>query len=268
MQIDITMNISQVLSTFDAVKRDQVPFALARALTRTVGKAKPALQDGMRSSFDRPTRYTLNSVYSTPATKAKLEATVGIKDGLATSKGTPASKYLAPEVYGGGRRIKRFERALINAGIMLPGYYAIVPSKGSWAAKVDAFGNIPASFVVRLLSYLQAFAEVGSKANMTRGKIEKLARVKRSKRGHKTIGGVVYFVSYGNGRNQHLHPGIWAKRGTHGADVAPVILFVRDAPTYRPRFRFYGIAEQVIRNEFNREFQQSLAQAMATNRAR
>jgi hypothetical protein len=268
MKIDLTLNISQVLTTFDRVKRDQVPFALAKALTRTVGKAKQREQEGIRDSFDRPTRYTLNSVYSTPATKAKLEATVGIKDGLATSKGTPASKYLAPEVYGGGRRVKRFERALLAAGLMLPGYYAVVPSKGSWAAKIDAYGNIPASFVVRLLSYLQAFSEVGSKANMTRANREKLAKIKRSKKGYKTIGGVVYFVSYGPGRNQHLPAGIWAKRGTHGADVAPVILFVKDAPTYRPRFRFYGIAEQSIRNNFNRYFQESLAQAMATDRGR
>ncbi len=274
MRIDLTMNIDQVIGTFSRVQRDQVPFSLARAMTRTVRKAKEAEQDGIRAAFDRPTRYTLNSVYSTTATKMKPEASVGIKDGLSTSKGTPASKYLAPEVYGGGRRVKRFERALIAAGIMLPGWYAVAPRGGSWAVKLDAYGNIPAAFVVRLLSYLQAFAEVGHKANMTVDKRAKLAKVKRSKAGHKSIGGVVYFVSYGPGGRsrsrfgQHLPAGIWAKRGTHGADVAPVVLFVRDQPTYRQRFRFYGIAEQTIRNEFNREFQASLRDAMGSVRGR
>ena len=43
--------------------------------------------------------------------------------------------------------------------------------------------------------------------------------------------------------NRHLAPGIWAKTDTHGADIRPVLLFVR-MPTYGPRLSMERIAQQ------------------------
>lgn len=263
MQIDLTVNIEQVLSTFQRVENREIPFALAKSITRTASITKAAEKAEIQRVFDRPKSYTVNAVYSTVATKANLSAKVGLKGddaegGPSVGKGTPASKYLAPEVRGGSRRQKRFERALIGAGLMLPGQFAVAPRSDNWAVKLDAYGNLRASLIVKLLAYFKAFGESGYKANMSGGKLQKLAKLKRNKSGHKTIGGVVYFVSFGKGRGNNLAPGIWAKRGTHGSDVVPVVIFTKDSPTYRPRFRFYAIAEQTIRNEFNRQFQLAL----------
>ena len=49
----------------------------------------------MQLVFDRPTPYTLNSTFVSPATKTKLKAEVKLKD--ESAKGLPATKYLAPD---------------------------------------------------------------------------------------------------------------------------------------------------------------------------
>ena len=86
---------------------DQLPFALALALTRTVEQVKLEERQEMRRVFRNPIPYTLNSLYIKPATKSRLEARCWVKNDA--GKGTPATKYLLPEVYGGARNVKRFE---------------------------------------------------------------------------------------------------------------------------------------------------------------
>ena len=209
--------------------------------------------------FDRPTPYTRNAFFIKPATKAKLIATVGLKDELATSKGTPASKYLAPQIFGGQRRIKRFEKALVYAGIMPPGMIAVVPNKPSWAATIDPYGNISSGLIVRLLSYFRAFGQQGYSANMTDKGRKRIAKRGKSANGFSSINGVVYFVSNGSG---HLPRGIWAKRGTHGVDVAPVLLFVKPA-RYIRRLKFFKIALEVVDKNIVNQFNESLKIALS-----
>lgn len=44
------------------------------------------------------------------------------------------------------------------------------------------------------------------------------------------------------GRGTHLAPGIWAKTGTHGAVLRPVLMFVK-APSYNQRLSMERIAQ-------------------------
>jgi hypothetical protein len=57
---------------------------------------KRALEYEMPFAFDRPTPYTLGSLYLSPATKAIPVAKVWLKDDA--GKGTPAAKYLFPRL--------------------------------------------------------------------------------------------------------------------------------------------------------------------------
>ena len=59
----------------------------------------------------------------------------------------------------------------------------------------------------------------------------------------KTIRGRVYFVSKGITGGSSLPPGIWAKSGTHGAEVKPVLMFVRRA-TYVQRIDLDRVVER------------------------
>ncbi len=76
-------------------------------------------------------------------------------------KGIPAAQFLAAEIEGGPRKHKRFERAPDAKGLVPSTSYA-VPGR---MAPLDSYGNVPGSFIVRMLSDLQAVGETGCRAN-------------------------------------------------------------------------------------------------------
>lgn len=252
MRISVNMQLDRIKSGLRELERNQIPFALAKALTATVKDVQAAEVREIKDSFDRPTPATLDSIYTRPATKARPEATVGIKEFM--GKGNPAVKYLAAEVQGGQRRTKRFERALQAAGILPPGYY-IVPGS---ACELDQYGNIKGSQIVQLISYFRAFPEMGYKANMTDKRRAALAKGS-AKTGRQ---GVAYFVA----RDSWLHPGIWARYSFgHGSAIKPVLMFVRSVG-YEKRFDFYYAAQSTIDRVFEGHFNMAWNQAWATAR--
>lgn len=228
-------------------RHDQVPFATAVALTRTAVKVKEAEYKEMVDIFDRPTPYTLNSLYSKGATKQNLEAVVWLK--YDTSKGTPADKYLLPQIKGGGRSMKRFELALRGVGAMPSGYYAVPGS----AAKLDAYGNMDRGQIVQILSYFRAFPEAGYRSNITDKRKAKLNKQ-----------GTAYFA--GRPAGGKLPDGIWLRRSfASGSSIKPIIIFVKSV-LYKPRFDFDYVGQQVVKREFPGQFSQALAEANASAR--
>jgi hypothetical protein len=235
MRISVNFQLDRMVGGLRELEVNQIPFALASALTNTVKDVKEAEIKELRDSLDRPTPTTLDSIYIQPATKQKLEAVVGIKD--FAGKGNPASKYLAAEVQGGPRHTKRFERALQAAGILPPGMM-VVPGGG---VQLDQYGNISPSLIAQLLSYFKAFPEMGYKSNMTDKRKASLA--KGTKKGKQ---GVAYFVA----RDGWLHPGVWARYSFgHGSSVKPILMFVQGA-NYEKRFDFFYTAEITVNKVF------------------
>lgn len=263
---DIERVVRQVASRVER----QVPFATAKALTRTAQSVRDEERAHMASVFDRPTPWTLNSLFVRSATKANLQAEVSFKE--PGSKGTDPSRVLRHHIRGGSREWKRFELALKRIGVLLP-TWAAVPGEG---AKMDAFGNMSRGQIVQLLSYLQAFGEQGYRANITERGRSRLARRGRTEGGYSRIGGVEYFVSRGpgqwfgagswkHGRVQHLAPGVWARSGMWGGNIKPVLMFV-PMPSYTARFKFYEVAQRTVSERFPVEFEQALRSAMETAR--
>jgi hypothetical protein len=241
----------------------QARYAAMLALNGTGFAARADLQAEMARVFDRPTPWVLRSVDVVPATRDNLVVTIRLA--YRGGKGVDPNNVLQAEILGGPRKTKRFERALQKAGVMLPGYFAVPGS----ACPLDAFGNIPGSFIVRLLSYLQAFPEQGYRANATAKTIKRLAKRGKTERGFKTIRGVEYFVSHGkgerSGKQQQLPRGIWQRSGIHGSDTKPVLLFVR-APRYKARFDMAGTIERTVERELLPRYSQALARAVETAR--
>src|ERR1051325_4706485 len=124
-----TVDVQNLMRRMSAYEK-QFPFATALALTRTAKDAQPAVRARMQKDFDRPTPFTLNSTYITPAKKTDPVPTADVYFKNEASKGTPAAKYIAPEVFGGQRGQKRFEHALRAAGI-LPQGMVTVPGAGA-----------------------------------------------------------------------------------------------------------------------------------------
>lgn len=243
---------------------NQVPYATAVALNATAFDVRSELAAEVQRVFDRPTPYIASrTLRVTKATKLTLQATVGWQS--IGGGGTDPAKILSAEIIGGTRKLKRFERALRAAGI-LPSGMAAVPGQ---ACKLDNYGNVSYGFIVKLLSYLGAFGAQGYRANLTAAGKAKLARRRVTKAGVVRIDGVEYFVSHGpgerDGRRQHLPAGVWSRRGVHGEDISPVMMFVRP-PRYRPRLSVERVAKRVVSSRFPGYFQAAFEQAMRTAR--
>jgi len=239
LRLEIRDNIDKIVREMRGLSKSKVPIAAAKALTFTAERVQVAEKVELERVFDRPTRWTLNSVFKRSATASRLFARVWIKD--EASSGVPASKYLPVHIDGGNRPHKRFEKALIHYGLMPADMYA-VPGR---RAMMDCNGNISRGQIVQILSTLGAAERVsGFMAN----------RTQRSRRRNRNAPD--YFVGRpGNGTGPL---GIWQRIG-NGA--RPILIFVK-RPTYRRRFDFYGLANRVVEAEFEPLFRRALVREM------
>ncbi|NML62258.1 hypothetical protein HHL21_14470 [Massilia sp. RP-1-19] len=108
--------LPELLRRMDEVARQQAPFAMAKAMTKTMRQAKVALDAHIPEAFDRPTPFTQRAVAFSGATKRDLTASVFVKDIQA--------KYLRTEAEGGPRQFKSFEEKFAEGGqtrVALPG---------------------------------------------------------------------------------------------------------------------------------------------------
>lgn len=251
--------------------------AVATGLTRTAVEAKAAAEKRMLADLQRPTPYTQRSLYVIAATaeqgkagisnigkpgnpysgrlvrSAYLAAEVGVKDEAATTNnGTPATKYLLPQVEGGPRHTKRFELALQAKGAMPKGWLA-VPAAG---ARIDAFGNVSRGQVQQILAQIGTELLAGSKRTPASDKA-KLA-------GQRRAGGQFFAVL--PGRRGNLKPGIYQRELT-GRNITPVFVYVRSA-TYRARYGFDEAVRQVADARLRPNIEQAVAQSLARLRAR
>jgi hypothetical protein len=253
----MSLNLNLSTNARDVAQRiadlgKQGRFAAAVALTQTAKKdVQPGIRREMQRTFDRPTSYTLNSTFLKPATKVDLEARVWLKDRSAAGKGTPADRYLAPQIYGGQRHQKGMERLLQMGGLMPAGWVA-VPAAG---AQLDGNGNVKRSQIVQILSQLKLQRGAGFES-----------RASGSGRSNRTIAkqGVTYFALPVARRG--LAPGIYLKRKAgRGKSILPVFVFAAKA-TYRPILKFFEVGEQIARSAFPGHFEEQIAKAIATAR--
>jgi hypothetical protein len=236
----------ELIAALKGVAAEDVPFVTAYALTKTGQDVKQAEYDEMKRVFDRPTPYALNSLGLKTATKKDLTAEVFYKD----FGGTPAERYLGPNVEGGPRRHKSHEKALISAGILKAEEYA-VPAAG---VKLDSYGNIPGSFLTRMLSQLKASRDPNQ--NMT----------PKSRKGAISRAGGQFFVLRPKaGKGAGIYQRITGSGGS--GKLVPILAFVR-APQYRPRFSFYDVATRVATSRITEHVRDGWQRAMAAAKRR
>lgn len=236
--------------------RKQVIFAAMTTINGAAFEGMQAVQKEIRSVFDRPTRWVIGGVRYTKATRDKLSSTIDL-DYWGNKQGVAVEQVLQAEVFGGQRRLKRFEVALNRIGV-LPAGHAIVPGA---RAELDASGNIPAGVIVKIMAYFQAFGEQGYKSNVTDKGKERLA--KGSKR--KGERGLDYVVIKDGNRAGHL-PGIYRRRFFgFGTSLEPLMIFI-PTPSYRSRLDFYGIAERSVSDAAAARWPAELERALATAR--
>lgn len=246
----ISINISNGFGKVkDEIKQfaNQLPFATSLAINRTAQKVKAAQEKEIKDVFDRPTPFTQKSLFIKPSNKTNLTALVKLKDQV--FKGNPASKYLSAQIAGGERRLKRYEVALRSAGILPDGYFT-VPGE---AANIDQYGNIARSQIVQILSYFRANRDSGTTSNSTDATRAKLAK------GTSKRYGVSYFVGKAGEKKTFA---IWQKVNSNfGKAIRPVLIFVQSS-RYDAIYDFKFVAENIIRKEYDNEFDRALDEAI------
>jgi hypothetical protein len=256
ISIDVRADIREVEKALVNLRKDQIPFATAYALTQCAKAAKREVEAEIPRVFDNPTRYIRNSVYVKPAKKRDLTAEVKIKD--AEDTGRPPVKPLAAEITGGGRRLKGFEILLQRAGQMPSGWYA-VPT--SFIAK-DSYGNVPAGVINKILSQLQASSDPGTREDRAKGK-------KRASKGFRGRSRPSRYFSVRPGvqKTKHLKPGIWERMTFgFGSAIRPVLLFIQHAPRYRSRLKFERIVRDTVSAQLGMQFKRGMILALKTAR--
>lgn len=253
MKLTVKHNFVEVQKALGRLQK-QLPFAMAAALTRTAHDVRDAERKEMARAFDRPTRYTLNSLYVKPATKAQLVARVWVKDS------DRAAHYLLPQIWGGSRPMKRFEELLRQRGIMGANERA-VPGEG---AKLDAYGNMSRGQIVQILSQLRTFNLAGFDANATNSKRSRAKRAKVkyffARQGESRVGGGAW--KRGD-KVQHLRSGVYAKTARGG--LTPVLIFVKGTG-YRARLRFFEVGRKTVADRFRSHFANAFRHATKTAR--
>lgn len=235
VQFDIRSNVAEVSRWLDDTQRNQIPFATVYAMTLTARDVRAEEVTTMERVFDRPTPYTLNALRVVPATKRSMIVSVEFKE----FGGTPAKRFLNPEVYGGERSRKSSERQLAP---LMRGYRFTVPGRG---AERNGYGNVSGAAIRRILSHVGVSSDATSNVSGS----------KRSKRKRKSD---AYFVPKPGSK---LLAGVWQRKGV---TIRPVLIFVSRA-TYRKRFPFYETAERVVSARFNINFEIAFQRTMATS---
>ncbi|MBN9078531.1 MAG: hypothetical protein BGN87_00205 [Rhizobiales bacterium 65-79] len=236
MDISFETNIREWTAWMTDLERNQLPFATALALTNTANGLREYHRDLLPIIFDRPTRFTMNSLRVTPATKASPVASVWFKDSARAQ-----SHYLLPQVEGGGRPLKRFEKWLVNRGLMSASERA-VPAKG---LRLDAYGNISAGTITQILSQLAASPDAHQ---WETARSRKRAGPQRAR----------YFVP----RQPGLPRGVWRRQGKK---LEPVLIFVSTV-SYQARYHFFDLSNAYANAHFPRNFADAMARAIATAR--
>lgn len=247
----------------------QVRFATAVALTRTAKLVAEAEVQEMRDVFDRPTPFTLRSIFVTGARPDAPTATVGIKNDSGGQR--PAVSWLRWQVQGGLRTQTAYERLLVGAGAMRSDDRA-VPGKG---AKLDAFGNISRGQRIQILSQLRIDSSSGSTRKLTQFDFNDNKRDRRTKqnkirRAFGKAGG--QFIAFPNG-NRSLLPGIYQAEGRDfGARLGygrtgklrPILIFVSKAEYEAERFDFHYVAQRAVQRHLQAQMDVAIKAALGS----
>lgn len=216
-------------------------YVLAQTLTNVAQTAKVMETIAIAKSFDAPTPWTVNAIYSTNARSNQLYVEIGIKNN-AISHGIPAAKYLYNQIYGGVRSDKRLERALRAAGV-LPAGYEVMPGP---AMQLDQFGNMYGTQVRTILKALKAY-----QGDMRR-------RGRNLVRGGVSLAGNYFTLATQRGK---LAPGVYLRDNRHHNARLKLMLVFGKPAAYHMRYDFFGVGMKAIQASYDHSFHAAFAKA-------
>lgn len=262
MQIKVKPDFVDVQKMLGAAAK-QVRFASALALTKTAVDAREELRRVLPTIIDRPTRYTMSSMYVRKAKPSQLDAIVGFKDGYQNAP-DESKHYLVALIRGGQRRTKRFEGRLIMTGKLSRGEH-LVPTR---LADIDQHGNVSRGQITKILSQLKTAVVQGDNSNASNSKRSKAKRAIEEYFWSPGPGHYITYVKKGRvvSAKTHLKKGVWMVRRTAFGNAVRPIFYAVPRTSYQKTFDLPGIVDRVQRLRFGENFKAAFDQAMKTAR--
>lgn len=226
LTINIQTNIKAFEKKVSAMALKQIPFATAQALTAIAKTVVLAEQVNEKKVLDRPRPFTTGAIGVRKANKARMEATVFVKDITAA--------YLEPYQFGGNNKLN--SRALL---------------KPVEAVKdLDQFGNLPRNFLKKLIGRPDIFVgtvqtKVGpvngvwqrdSSVDLELPLVTRTGKVRKAKARLNTSGRLVLLVKF------------------------------TDAHPAKQYLDWFNVAQRAVAKNFNREMGKALGKAIASAR--
>lgn len=261
--------VKEIVSKFDFLGKE-LNTAARNAINDMAFMVRKKQMETVNSVFDRPKPQTVKNFFVRKATKENLEATFWFDQ----IYGKKYDQYILPQIEGGRRQMKRSEQRLGR-------FY--VPGMG---AKIDPYGNMQGGQITQILSYLRRFGDVaGYDMNRTtRSESRKSSKTKA----------LEYFMV--TNRRGGLKPGVYMRTEKRGGFTStglprtsrkmavgafqagktvgkfhsvirargaiPVMVFAKKAPSYRPRFPFFEVANKLIDDNFFKLMDKEVAYAI------
>lgn len=256
--ISVSVQSAGIRAYFERYPKD-ASRALEVALDKTAIQVMYDERREMSRVFDNPTPYTMKSLKVTRTRGHNMIASVWFKEPVRMSK-----HYLVPQVEGGQRELKGFERALSNK--------KFVPGQG---ARSNKYGNISHGQIRQVLSVLgKAEMTAGYQANLTAKSAKRNRKARdyvylpggsasgklppgiyeRVARRGKGFGGKAKkslgkFGTYQKGRKRGRYFSVVRARG-----LRPILLLGQQQSKVRPLFKFYRVARRTQRKVLYRLF--------------
>jgi len=223
--------------------RKKMPSIAARTTTTLAYDAKKEVEGWLPRVLDRPTPYTMKSLFVFPAEKNDLRAAVAFRNEFGRMPRTmmdtvSASRSMRAQIFGGARQHKASERTLLSNGITSTGRSYLIPAKG---AQRDAYGNVPGSFMNKVL---YQGVKRGSASQGYHRPLNNRSQQQANRKGQ-------YFVMRRNGEALGIYQNMGKKQ-----PPMPVFLLAQKAQ-YKKRVPFYAIAQAVIDRNWRKRFNES-----------
>ena len=255
MQISFKVDYKPLTKAFLEEMPRQLPFAAARTLTMLANDTRKALVKELPIAFDRPTNFTLKGPTATKATKESQTSSVEVPKSE-MNDGKSKNEHIRPGAKGASQRHQKKTEWLLTQLGVLPAGWVTVPGS---TMKLDANGNLSGRTYRSIVNTLQL--KVNTKYASSRGITGKSqARAKR-------LGVPVEMFAVVPGSNSLAKGGGWLPPGVYrhmpGRKLQQMLKFVRQAK-YEQRLDLDQIANEVIGQNLQTRFDESIALAMAT----
>ncbi len=222
-----------------ALHRDQIPYAMSRALNDCAKAAALSVNREMAAVFDRPTKFTERAAVAPramAATKSHLTAEVTLRPVQA--------QYLRLEETGGTRtgamNTRKSSRAIVLPGKSLP---------------LDQFGNIPSGFLKSLKSEISRISkkQIAARHAAKTAAGQRVREVAGRDRG-------TFYVPKGAAR---LLGGFWIRLPGHR--ISHLVAF-GDKTSYKPRLGYHARVDAAARETWPKAMLARLHEAIRTAR--